>query len=786
MDKQKLVLVGNGMAGVRCIEEILKYDSNTFEVTVFGSEPHVNYNRILLSSVLQGRTSLREITIHDHDWYIKNNISLFTGETVVKIDKEKKVIKTDHNREVFYDKLILATGSLPFVLSIPGVEKKGVVTFRTIDDCQKIIEASKRYKKAVVIGGGLLGLEAASGLVKLGMNVDVVHNSKFIMQKQLDPTGSKMLQKVLEQEGMNFLLGKDVKEIYGTFRVESIRFEDGTEVQADLVVMATGIKPNIQLAKESDIDTNRGIIVDDYMKTNSPDIYAVGECAEHRGIVYGLVQPLYEQAKALAKHLCGISGEGYKGSVQFTKLKISGVDVFSAGIIDDGKTTKAIKIFDELNGVYKNVVFQKNKVVGAILFGDTRDSTKLLDLMLKKKDVANIEKVVLLQTPEDSSKSIASMAQNEMVCNCNGVSKGAIIEAIQKGGLKTVEQVKQFTKATSSCGGCKPLVSELLSYIQSNEFDETSEQKSMCSCTVLTEDEIVYEIQMRNLLSVQEVMEELNWKNEKGCSICYPAIQYYLGMIYPEYENKQETYFVNEKMSASVQSNGTYSIVPQMYGGLTNPQELRKIADVAEKYRIPDIAITSEQRIQLSGIREDEIVNVCNELNMRLCSAYGHKVQNVKTCLGEHICQCDQQPSLQMAVSLDEKTEFLSTPYRVKIAVSACMHNGADCTAKDIGVVGIYRGWEIYVGGRSGHDVRAGQLLCIAGTVEEATEMICGFIQYYRESAYYLERIWQWIERVGLIHVREVLFEKELRKQLLEQLEEDVSKKKNLYEKSYS
>ncbi|UQD51885.1 NAD(P)/FAD-dependent oxidoreductase [Bacillus methanolicus] len=702
MDKQKLVLVGNGMAGVRCIEEILKYDSNTFEITIFGSEPHVNYNRILLSSVLQGRMSFGDIIIHDHNWYKEHNITLFTGETVVKIDKEKKVIKTNHGREVFYDKLILATGSLPFVPSIPGVEKEGVVTFRTIDDCHKIVETSKRYKKAVVIGGGVLGLEAASGILNLGMKVDVVHNSKYIMQKQLDPTGSKMLQKELEKQGMNFFLGKETKKIIGTSRVEGIQFKDGTEVQADLAVMATGIKPNIQLAKESDIETNRGIIVNDFMKTNSPDIYAVGECAEHRGIVYGLVQPLNEQANVLAKHLCGISDEGYKGSVQYTKLKISGVDVFSAGVFDDGKSTKAIKIFDELNGVYKNVVFLKNKVVGAVLFGDTRDSTKLLDFILKKKDVTNVEKVVLFPTSENRRNSLASMAQNEMVCNCNGVTKGAIINAIQKGGLKTVEQVKQRTKASSSCGGCKPLVSDLLAYIQSDEFDETVEQKPMCSCTTLTEDEIIYEIQIRNLSSVQEVINELSWKNENGCSICNPALHYYLGMIYPDYET------------------------------------------------------------------------------------YRNKVQNVTTCLGELDCQCDKQPSLQLAVSLEKKTEFLSTPYRLKIVISACMHNVADTITKDIGVIKIDRGWEIYVGGSSGPDVRAGQLLCIAGTVREATDMICGFIQYYRESAYYLERTCQWIERVGLIHVREVLFERELRQQLLEHFEEDVSKKRNLFEKSFS
>ncbi|WP_078409966.1 nitrite reductase large subunit NirB [Priestia abyssalis] len=783
MNKQKLVLIGNGMAGVRCIEEILKNDSDAFEITIFGSEPHVNYNRILLSTVLQGSTSLEDITINDRNWYEEHHIQLFTGETVIKIDKEKKVVRTDKNREVSYDKLILATGSVPFLLPLPGADKEGVIAFRTIEDCQKMIETSKEYKKAVVIGGGLLGLEAARGLLNLGMEVNVVHIAPYLMERQLDPMAAKMLQKELENQGMNFLLQKETQEIIGKHRVEGLRFKDGTEVEADLVVMAVGVRPNVQLAKESGIDTNRAIIVNDYLETDIPNIYAVGECAEHRGMVYGLVKPLYEQGQVLAKHICGMSCRGYEGSVLSTQLKISGVDVFSVGQFAGDETTKAITIFDELDGVYKKVVFQDNKMVGAVLFGDTKDGTRLLDMIVKQKDVSDVEKVVLLQSSNGTGHSAASMAHSEIICNCNGVSKGAIIEAVQKQGLTTVEQVKKCTKASGSCGGCKPLVADLLSYIQSDEFNEVIEQKSMCSCTSLTEDEVVHEMQMRSLTSVQEVMDMLNWENKQGCSTCRPALNYYLGMIYPEYESKQEILFISEQMNATVQHDGTYSVIPQMYGGMTTAEQLRKIADVAEKYGISNVAVTSEQRIHLMGVKKEDLSGVWADLSMTLSSTYGNMVQNVKTCIGEHVCQCDKHPSLKLAVDLEKQSEFVTTPYRVKVGVSACMHNGAGSTTKDIGVIGTDRGWEIYTGGSSGRNVRAGELLCVAGTNEEAMEVIGGFIQYYRETANYLERTWQWLERIGLIHVREVLFDRELRQQLLERLNEDKSWRKRLTQK---
>ncbi|CAH0155358.1 Nitrite reductase [NAD(P)H] [Peribacillus sp. Bi96] len=771
MNKQKLVLVGNGMAGLRCIESIIRNDPNAFEITIFGSESHVNYNRILLSSVLQGNTSFEDITLNERNWYTKHNIQLYTGETVVKIDKETRKIKTDKEREVHYDKLIFATGSVPFILPVTGFDKEGVIAFRTIEDCQRMIETSRKYKKAVVIGGGLLGLEAARGLLNLGMEVNVVHISRHLMERQLDTTASVLLQKELEDQGMHFLLKKETQEIIGNERVERVRFKDGTELEADLVVMAAGVRPNIQLAKESGIDTNRAIIVNDHLETSIPHIYAVGECAEHQGIVYGLVKPLYEQGEVLAKHICKMKCHGYQGSVLSTQLKISGVELFSVGQFLGDETTKSITTFDELDGIYKKVVFQGKKIIGAVLYGDTKVSSRLLDLILKGQEVSTEAKSMLFHSSDTSEGVIASMANHEIICNCNAVSKGAIIDAVQNKGLTTVEQIKQCTKASGSCGGCKPAVNELLAFIQSNPIDDSKIQKVMCSCTTLTEDEVVYQMQLQDLTSVQAVMDVLDWGNSEGCATCRPALSYYLGMIHPEYEIEQETLYINEQKNATVQSDDRFSVIPQMYGGMTNAKDLRKIANVADKYDISQLAITSEQRIHLMGVKKEDLPGVWADLDMPLSSKYGNTVHNVKTCIGEHVCHCDKQQSILLAVDLEKRLEHLLTPYRIKMGISACMHNGAGSTTKDIGVMGIDRGWEIYVGGSSGRNVRAGELLCVARTNEEAIEIIIGFIQYYRETANYLERTWQWIERVGLIHVREVLFDKELNQQLSQRLE---------------
>ena len=770
MVKEKLVLVGNGMAGVRCIEEILKLEPNRFEIFIFGSEPHPNYNRIQLSKVLQGDTSIKDITINDWSWYEENKIHLYPGETVVKIDPANQVVISNEGRGVEYDKLILATGSVPFILPISGANKKGVTAFRDISDCEKMIEYSKKYKKAAVIGGGLLGLEAARGLLNLGMEVDVIHIGSHLMERQLDSIASKLLQTELEKQGMNFLLEKHTKEILGGEHVEGLRFSDGQEIQADLVVMAVGIKPNAKLAQESGIPIHRGILVNDYMETSHSNIYAVGECAEHRGMIYGLVAPLYEQGKVLAQRICGMQETPYTGSTVSTQLKVSGVDVFSAGQIVEDQGTKTMKSFDDYHGTYKKILIKEGMIVGAVLFGDTSEGNRLLNLIKKEADISAY--ITAEHKEQEGVSLVEAIADEEIICGCNGVTKGAIVNAIQSQGLTTVEQVKGCTNASRSCGGCKSLVSDILAYTLGDQFNKAEQKEPICSCTTLSRDEVVEEIRNKGLTHIREVMNVLGWGTDDGCSKCRPALNYYLGMLDPlHYEDERESRFVNERLHANIQKDGTYSVVPRMYGGVTNAEELRKIANVAEKYNVPLIKLTGGQRIDLLGVKKEDLPSMWADLEMPSGYAYGKSLRTVKTCVGQNFCRFGTQDSIGMGIRMEKKFERLSTPHKVKMAVSACPRNCAESGIKDLGVVGVDGAWEIYVGGNGGTHLRAGDLLCKVKHEEEVLEITGAYLQFYRETAHYLERTSKWVERKGLETIKTVLENKQTRQELNERLD---------------
>ncbi|MDX8364374.1 nitrite reductase large subunit NirB [Cytobacillus sp. IB215665] len=786
MNKKKLVLIGNGMAGVRCIEEVIKLNPNQFEITVIGEEPHPNYNRILLSTVLAGDTSLEDITINDWQWYKENNIELFTGHKVQEINTATKSVITDKLIEINYDELIIATGSVPFILPLPGADKEGVTAFRDIKDCERMIDASKNYKKAAVIGGGLLGLEAARGLLNLGMEVDVIHIEKYLMERQLDPKASKLLEEELTKQGMNFLLEKQTKEIIGGDRVEGLRFADGTEITADLVVMAVGIRPNVELAKISGIETNRGIVVNDYMQTSIPHVYAVGECAEHREVVYGLVAPLYEQGQVLATKLHEIDDKKYEGSVVSTKLKVSGVDVFSAGEFQEDVNDKSMQIYDEYNNIYKKVVIRDSKVVGAVLYGDIIDGTKLLQMMQKQTLISDMAPLSFVQGQSNGSGEqsiLASMEMDDQVCGCNGITKGMIVEAIKSNDLSSVSEVKSCTKAGTSCGGCSPLVSELVKETLGESFEETEQIQSICECTSLTRDEIVENIRMMGLTHIREVMNVLGWQSDEGCSKCRPAINYYLGMVHPtEYVDELESRFVNERMHANIQKDGTYSVVPRMYGGVTNAQELRRIADVAEKYEVPMVKLTGGQRIDLLGIKKEDLPKVWEELDMPSGYAYGKAIRTVKTCVGSEFCRFGTQNSTQMGIDLEKKFERLNTPAKVKMSVSACPRNCAESAIKDIGIVGVSDGWELYIGGNGGTNLRAGDLLCKVKTADEVIQWSAAILQYYRETGEYGERTSAWVERMGLAAIGDVLASEEVRSSLNERIEVALATLKDPWE----
>lgn len=772
--RKKLVLVGNGMAGVRAIEHLLKLSPEAYEITIFGSEPHPNYNRIMLSSVLAGGSSMEEIIINDLEWYHSHGIRLYMGHTITSIDTAERKVYSDKGIVLPYDELILATGSNPFMLPLPGAEKEGVIAFRDIKDCQIMQETSQSYRKAVVIGGGLLGLEAARGLLHLGMEVSVVHIHPYIMERQLDEPASVMLRKELEEQGMKFLLNKQSEAILGKKRVKGLLFADGEIADADLIVMAVGIKPNVELAQKSGVQTNRGIIVNDYMETNILGVYAVGECAEHRGIAYGLVAPLYEQGAVLAKRLAQVPTDGYSGSVTSTKLKVSGVDVFSAGQFTERPGTRALRYQDEIEGIYKKLVIQDDQLVGAVLFGDTGDGAQLFSMIKNGENIKGKEKELLLGISSDALASpkgnrLEGMADDEIICGCNGVSKGAIAEAIQSGGCTSVGEIKACTKASASCGGCKPLVEGLLQLYAGDNVVTVKE--GICGCTTLGRDEIVAEIRRMELKTVKEVMNVLEWNTEEGCAKCRPSLNYYLGMLWPEeYIDEKESRITNERYHANIQKDGTYSVVPRIYGGVTSPAELMKIAEVAAKFEVPLVKFTGGQRLDLLGVKKEDLPKMWEELDMPSGHAYGKTLRTVKTCVGSTFCRFGTQDAMGMGVRLEKAFERLNTPGKVKLAVSGCPRNCAEATIKDFGVVAIDGGWELHIGGNGGVHVRATDLLCVVKTDDEVLEWASAFLQYYREQAGWNERTAQWVERVGLDSIKEVLEVRETRLALQERI----------------
>ncbi|CQR42971.1 MAG: nitrite reductase large subunit NirB [Betaproteobacteria bacterium] len=782
MNKPKLVLVGNGMAGVRALEELLKLAPDLYDITVFGSEPHPNYNRILLSPVLAGEQTIEQIILNPLDWYADNGITLHTGKTVVEIDRIKRVVRADDGLEAPYDRLLLATGSLPFILPVPGKELDGVIAYRDIEDTETMIETAKTHKHAVVIGGGLLGLEAANGLMLRGMDVTVVHIMPWLMERQLDDVAGKLLQKSLEDRGLKFLIGAQTQALLGndSGRVCAVQFKDGSEIPADLVVMAAGIRPNTALAEKAGIHCNRGIVVSDTLQTiTDPRIYALGECAAHRGIAYGLVAPLFEQGKVAANHLAQMGIGRYTGSQTSTKLKVTGIDLFSAGNFMGGEGCEDIVLSDPFSGVYKRLVIQGDKLVGACLYGDTVDGSWYFKLLREGRKVHDIrDKLMFGESAlgdaghQGQSKAML-MADTDEVCGCNGVCKGTIVKAIKDKGLFTLEEVRKHTKASASCGSCTGLVEQILMFTAGGDFSAAPKKKALCGCTDSTHQEVRDAIKNAHLLTIADVYAKLGWRTPNGCSSCRPAVNYYLISTWPhEAKDDPQSRFINERSHANIQKNGTYSVIPRMWGGETSAAELRRIADAVDKYNIPMVKVTGGQRIDLLGVKKEDLQAVWTDIGMPSGHAYAKALRTVKTCVGSEWCRFGTQDSTALGKRLERATWRMYAPHKVKFAVSGCPRNCAESGIKDVGIIGVDSGWEVYVGGNGGIKTEVAQFLVKLKTQEEVLEYTGAFIQLYREEGWYLERTVHFIARVGLDYVKQrVLADAEGRKALFERLQ---------------
>ncbi|MGD8925933.1 MAG: nitrite reductase large subunit NirB [Thioalkalispiraceae bacterium] len=764
--KERLVVIGNGMAGMRTVEELIKLAPDVYEITVFGEEPYGNYNRIMLSPVLAGEKTIDEIMLNDLQWYEDNQITLLKGKKAIDIDRKSRNVIADDGTRVAYDRLLIATGSSPFIIPVPGHDLPGVVAFRDIADVDTMLEASDHYQNAVVIGGGLLGLEAANGLMQQGMNVKVVHIMDTLMERQLDVPAARMLRASLEKRGMEFLMGAETASIEGRERVEKVYFKDGGSVAADIVVMAVGIRPNIELARKVGIHCERGIIVNDTMQTFDPSVYAVGECVQHRGQTYGLVAPLFEMAKVCANHLAKHGIGRYEGSLTSTKLKVTGIDLFSAGDFIGDDSTEDLIFQDAASGVYRKLVVKDNKVKGTVMYGDTIDGTWYFDLMRDMTDITDFRSSILFgqahlgDSGHGDDNRVASMSDSAEICGCNGVCKGDIVKAITDKKLFTLDDVRAHTKASSSCGSCTGLVESLLAHTVGGDYSVAPHSKPLCACTDHTHDEVRSVIRDYGFKSIREVQNFMEWKTPDGCPKCRTAMNYYLVCQWPETHSADDAQsrFINERAHANIQKDGTFSVIPRMWGGGTTPQELRAIADVAEKFNVRTVHVTGGQRIALYGLKKDELPVIWKDLNeagMVSGHAYGKALRTVKTCVGKEWCRFGTQDSTHLGIELEKMTWGSWMPHKFKLAVSGCPRNCAEATIKDFGVVCVDSGYELHVGGNGGIKVRATDLLCAVNTEDEVMEYCAAFIQLYREEAHYLERTAPWIERVGLTHIKQ-------------------------------
>jgi nitrite reductase (NADH) large subunit len=771
MKKLKLVMIGNGMAGVRTLEELIKLAPELYEITVFGAEPHPNDNRILLSPVLAGEQTFEEIVLNDLNWYADNGIKLLLGRKVVKIDRKARVVVADDGSEAEYDRLLIATGSNPFILPIPGKDLEGVIGYRDIADTQTMMNTAKTHKHAVVIGGGLLGLEAANGLKLRGMDVTVVHIGEWLLERQLDVTAGRLLQQSLEDRGLKFLLPKHTAELLdnGEGRVCAVKFKDGEVIPADLVVMAAGIRPNSDLAEQSGIACNRGILVNDTLQTFDPRVYAIGECASHRGIAYGLVAPLFEQAKVCANHLAQLGFARYQGSVTSTKLKVTGIDLFSAGEFMGAEGTETITLSDPIGGVYKKLVIKDDILVGACLYGDTADGGWYFRQIRENHNVGQIRDHLMFgenaigDVGHQGQDKTANMADSAEVCGCNGVCKGTIVKAIQENGLFSVDEVKKHTKAASSCGSCAGLVEQILISTVGGAADvKPKSEKAICGCSDLNHGQIRKAIREQHLISMSAAMAAMHWSTPNGCATCRPALNYYLISTWPgEAKDDPQSRLINERAHANIQKDGTYSVVPRMWGGVTNPSELRRIADVADKYNVPMVKVTGGQRIDLLGIKKDDLPAVWKDLDMPSGHAYGKSIRTVKTCVGSEFCRFGTQNSTQLGIDLEHDLFNMWSPHKVKLAVSGCPRNCAEAGIKDVGIIGVDSGWEMYIGGNGGIKTEVAEFFVKLKTADEVREYNGAFLQLYREEAFYLERTVHYMQRVGMDHIKQAVLEDE-------------------------
>lgn len=743
-----ILIIGGGIAA-QSVAEALRERDTTARITMICEEPRLPWDRVSLSHILIDGEDAETLQLRPRTWYEDHDVDVKTGTKVVFLDTARNLVRLDDDSLLAYDRCVLATGSDALMPPIPGIDQKGVVAFRSPEDCVAIQDIADAGKSCAVIGGGLLGLEAARGIASRGAPVTVVHLMDRLMERQLDASAAALLAPAMEDLDVKVLLEKSTETILGNDdgHVTGLKFTDGEILDAELVVVAIGIKSRTDLAKTAGLEVKRGIVVDDRLQTSAPNVFAVGECAEHRGMVYGIVAPIHDQTQVAADAILGEPQAMYPGSILSAKLKIMGVDLVSIGSAEGSGAT----VENREERSYRKLIVENGKLTGAVLMGDIKGHELLLD---KVKNSFEVEDPLALLA-EASKASAADLPDTAQVCNCNGVCKGDIVQAIQEHDLGSTAEVVARTRAGAGCGTCKPLVKEILLDVRGGKVDENT---YLCACLKQTREECASAIREQGLESVSEVAAACGTGRE--CGACNPALAYLVSEV-NENRHREERHarYINDRVHGNIQKDGTFSVVPRMKGGKTTADELRRIADAADKYDIQTIKVTGGQRIDLLGVKKEDLPAIWEDLGMASGMAYAKSVRTVKTCVGSDHCRFGLDDSMGTGIELEGMLEGLHTPAKVKLGVTGCPRNCAEAYIKDIGLVAIEGGWEVYVGGAGGTEVRKGDLLCTVKTKEEAISASITFLQYYRETADYKERTYTYMENRGLEAIQAVVFD---------------------------
>jgi nitrite reductase (NADH) large subunit len=768
----KVVVIGNGMAGYKFCEKLLAHQrSSLFDITVFGEEYHPAYDRVHLSEYFSGKTAA-DLYMASKEWYADNAIMLHLGDPVIRIDTLNKQVNSHLGIVENYDYLVMATGSAAFVPPIPGVEKKGVFIYRTIEDLELMTAFAKKAKKGTVIGGGLLGLEAAKAMLDLGINdTTVIEFAPRLMPRQIDNPGSDVLKTKLESLGLSIQTSRNTSAILGDEYIKGLQFSDGTTLDTDMLVISAGIKPRDELAKQSGLTVGPrgGIVVNDKLQTSDPFIFAIGECALHNGMIYGLVAPAYEMAQVVVNNLAAdidSVNHSFTGFDMSTKLKLIGVDVASFGDpFINGDDVRSIVIEDTMKGIYKkiNISADGKQLLGGILIGDAEQYNMLLQTCKNKLVLPpNPEDVILGARggDADAGAGVTALPDDALICSCESISKADICSAVNEQGCESVDAIKKCTKAGTGCGGCVPMIKDLL--VHTMKAQGKYLRNVVCEHFNHSRQELYDLVKIHELKTYDEVLDKLG--NGHGCEICKPAISSILASLWNEMilkkgnETAQDS---NDRFLANIQKGGTYSVVPRIPGGEITPDKLIVIGEVAKKYNLYT-KITGGQRIDLFGAHLTDLPLIWEELiaaGFESGHAYGKALRTVKSCVGSTWCRFGLHDSVSYAIRIEERYRGLRAPHKIKSAVSGCIRECAEAQSKDFGIIATEKGWNLYVCGNGGSKPQHAQLLASDLDSETCIRYIDRFLMFYIRTADQLTRTATWLNKMegGMNYLRNVV-----------------------------